>query len=209
MSYLEIKNLNYAYDKQEVLQNINFQVEPSEILLIKGENGSGKTTLLKCISGILNSGKNIYLNGQHLQEKKDLLQNISYIMSEDTLYEYLSVLENIKLYKELFKESDEFIERVRQYIKAFNTQMYDDYLIKHLSQGTRHKIYLAIMLSRKTDIILLDEPFTSLDKKSQKWIIHKIIHLIKEEHKCILLVTHMDEFCSLATRTYYLHKEGE
>ena len=204
---LSVKNLSYSYDQVLVLQDINLNISTHEVVLIKGINGSGKTTLLKCMAGILNSGKNIYIDNIELKNKKELFRRISYIMSGDTLYDYLTVRENIKLFSELFQENTEFYDKVVELMTIMKLNGYQDYLVKHLSSGTRHKVYLSVMLSKKSDILILDEPFSSIDKESQELMTEYIASLKK--NKLIIFVTHIKEFEKLATRTIELNKIKE
>lgn len=204
---LSVKNLSFSYGNKNILKKVNFSVSDGDILLINGENGSGKTTLLKCLVGFINNGKNIFIDDQEVVNNKNLITNMSYVMDTDTLYDYLTVEENIKLYKEIFKEKDIFENNVDEYISMFNITKYKNYLVKELSQGTRHKVYISIMLSRKSKIIILDEPFTSLDKMSQENIMKNIELISKKFQKTVILVTHIQEFSKISNKNYVLCKE--
>lgn len=199
---LEVRELSYKYDELLVLENVSFSVESGEILQIVGNNGSGKTTLLKCISGILNEGRNIYIDGQEIINS-DKRCCISYILPDDILYDYLTVKENIKFFAELFKEGNNFIDSVYEFMRDIKVLEYSDYLVKHLSSGTRHKIYLAIMLSRKHSILILDEPLSTLDIETQIYM-KKYLEKMADDGKIILFVTHIKEFEDIATSKVYL-----
>lgn len=199
---LEVRELSYRYDELFVLENVSFSVESGEILQIVGNNGSGKTTLLKCISGILNEGRNIYIDGQEIINS-DKRCCISYILPDDILYDYLTVKENIKFFAELFKEGNNFIDSIYEFMRDIKILEYSDYLVKHLSSGTRHKIYLAIMLSRKHSILILDEPLSTLDIETQIYM-KKYLEKMADNGKIILFVTHIKEFEDIATSKIYL-----
>ena len=203
---LEVKNLTFGYEDEPVLENFNMSISKNEILLIDGENGAGKTTLLKCITNIINNGKNIYINGVEVFSDKSVLKNISFIMSEDTLYDYLTLKENIIFFKTLFDEDDEYVDNVKSLCNELAIDKYEDYLIKNLSQGTRNKLYLSIMLSKKHNILILDEPFTALDKNTQSIMINKIKSNSKEKEKCVIMVTHVSEFKEISTRVMTINK---
>lgn len=203
---LEVKNLTFGYDDEPVLENFNMSISKNEILLIDGENGAGKTTLLKCITNIINNGKNIFINGVEVFSDKSVLKNISFIMSEDTLYDYLTLKENIIFFKTLFDEDDEYVDNVKSLCNELAIDKYEDYLIKNLSQGTRNKLYLSIMLSKKHNILILDEPFTALDKNTQSIMINKIKSNSKEKEKCVIMVTHVSEFKEISTRVMTINK---
>ena len=203
---LEVKNLTFGYEDEPVLENFNMSISKNEILLIDGENGAGKTTLLKCITNIINNGKNIFINGVEVFSDKSVLKNISFIMSEDTLYDYLTLKENIIFFKTLFVEDDEYVDNVKSLCNELAIDKYEDYLIKNLSQGTRNKLYLSIMLSKKHNILILDEPFTALDKNTQSIMINKIKSNSKEKEKCVIMVTHVSEFKEISTRVMTINK---
>ena len=203
---LEVNNLTFGYEDEPVLENFNMSISKNEILLIDGENGAGKTTLLKCITNIINNGKNIFINGVEVFSDKSVLKNISFIMSEDTLYDYLTLKENIIFFKTLFDEDDEYVDNVKSLCNELAIDKYEDYLIKNLSQGTRNKLYLSIMLSKKHNILILDEPFTALDKNTQSIMINKIKSNSKEKEKCVIMVTHVSEFKEISTRVMTINK---
>lgn len=203
---IEVRDLTFGYEDIPVLKNFNLRVNKGEILLIEGDNGVGKTTLLKCIGSVVNGGKNIYFEGKHLSEHKDLIKNISFVWSEDTLYEYLTVGENIKFYKNLFNEKYSYDVKIKEYVKLFDIEKYYDVLVKNLSQGTRNKVYLAIMMSKNFEALVLDEPFTALDKMTQEKIISKIKYEAMKNNKAVIMVTHIDEFKNIATRRINITK---
>lgn len=205
-SILEVKNLTFGYEDEPVLENFNMTIDNNEILLIDGENGAGKTTLLKCITNIVNNGKNIFINGIEVFSNKNVLKNISFIMSEDTLYDYLTLKENIIFFKTLFGEDDKYVNEVKSLCNELGIHKYEDYLIKNLSQGTRNKLYLSIMLSKSHNILILDEPFTALDKNTQCIMINKIKSNSKEKDKCVIMVTHVSEFKEISTRVMTVNK---
>ena len=202
---LVVANLSFDYDSGHVLHDISFKTKTGDILLVKGANGSGKSTLLKCLVGLLNAGNSVTIDGVSINDNPALLQQMAYIMAEDTLYEYLTVTENAQLFAELFGESQDFLDRVQEMFGYMNVSAYKNYLVKHLSTGTRHKVYLAIMLSKKADILILDEPFSSIDKKTQELMFDYIQRIQKQ--KLIIYVTHIEAFEQLATCSIFLPKE--
>ena len=206
MCLLEVKNLTFGYDETEVLDDFSMKVAVGEILLIEGQNGAGKTTLLKCITNVINNGHNVFVENIEVHKNKDVLKNISFVMSEDTLYDYLTLEENIKFFGRLFGEYSSFFNKVMDLCKELDIDKYGNYLIKSLSQGTRNKLYLAIMLSKKHRILILDEPFTALDRETQSIMMNKIKNVKNCKERCVIMVTHVEEFKKLATRTVAVKK---
>lgn len=166
----------------------------------------GKTTLLKCLTSILNNGKCVFYDGQSIEQNKHFLKNISCCLSEDTLYPYMTVKENIHFYKALFSGGQDFLIEVANILCKLKCSEYENHLVKNLSQGTRHKVYLAIMLSKKAKIFLLDEPFTALDKDSQHFFLELLKTKNKNDQATILLVTHVEEFAEIANKTLSVPK---
>lgn len=205
---LEVKNLSFSYDQQPVFVDFCLKVKKGELTLLNGENGSGKTTLLKCIAGVLNGGKNIYIDGLELISNRNKTKHISYIMSEDTLYEYLTINENLNFFCELFHENEEFLVKANTFISLFMLDDYKDYLIKNLSKGMRQKVYLSIMLSKSAEIFILDEPFSSLDFLTQQKIKKILIDLALSD-KCVLYSSHIEEFKELANKEIKLQNKEE
>lgn len=203
---LEVRKLTFGYEEEPVINNISLKVSEKEIVLIEGDNGVGKTTLLKCIAGILNNGKKIYIDGVEVYDNKKALKKISFVMSDDFLYDYLTVDENILFFKNMFDESEEYEKKVQEYYEKFEICKYKNVLVKNLSQGTRNKVYLAVMLSKKHNILILDEPFTALDSEMQAAILDIVTAYKKEDNKCVIMVTHIEEFKQIATRKYKLKK---
>lgn len=207
MNIIEIKNLTFGYEDNPILSDVSIDFEKGKIHLIEGENGAGKTTLLKCITALINEGKNVYINGISVSDNKNVLSKVSYIMSNDTLYDYLTVNENILFYKSLFNEKDTFYKEVKEMLARLDCCQYLDYLVKNLSQGTRNKIYMAIFLMKNADIIILDEPFTALDGRSQCYFIEYMQKINQNKGKTILMVTHIEQFKKIATNIVKITKE--
>ncbi len=205
---IEVKNLVFGYEEDRVLNNVSLEVKPGEILLIEGENGAGKTTLLKCMTGLLNNGKSIFINKKEVYKNRYLLKQNSFVMSEDFLYDYMTTDENILFFQKIFKEDEEFICKVNRYLADFDVEKYKDTLIKNLSQGTRSKVNLAIMLSKKHKLLILDEPFTALDVNTQEKLINLTKNYVQSVEKAIVMVTHINEFKKIATRVVEIKKEG-
>lgn len=206
MDILSIKNLTFGYKDCPVFEDFSISFEEGKIHCVVGENGAGKTTLLKCISSLINNSKDVYYKGNSIEKDKSLLQSISYIMSEDTLYPHMTVNENIKFYSSLFSKTKKFKDKVHYLLNKLGCDEYADSLVKSLSQGTRNKIYLSIMLSKDAEVFLLDEPFTALDSQSQKFFFDLIKEKNKNENSTFIIVTHIEEFKKIASNTIEIKK---
>lgn len=206
MEILSVRNLTFGYKDCPVFENFSCSIAEGDFCLIEGINGAGKTTLMKCLTSLINQGIGIYYRGQEIAKNKHCLVNLSYVMSEDTLYDYLTVDENIAFYRSLFGEDEAFSQRIYAVLEDLGCTQYRDFLIKNLSQGTRSKIYMAIMLEKKADVLLLDEPFTALDQTSQEYFCRLIQKQNQETRKTVVLVTHIAQFKALATTKIQITK---
>ena len=206
---IKVKNLTFGYEDDPVIKNISLELRSGEVLLLEGENGAGKTTLLKCITNVLNSGKNIYYEEKEVYKNKRLIKNFSYVMSEDYLYDYMTMDENIIFFKKLFKEDAEYLDRVEAFVEKLGIKSYRNKLVKILSQGTRNKLFIAIMFSKKHSVLILDEPFTALDKETQNVILPCVEDYKNSDDKAVLMVTHIEQFKRIATRKFILKREAQ
>ncbi len=207
MEILSVKDLTFGYKDCPVFDRFSCSIAEGDFCLIEGVNGAGKTTLMKCLTSLINQGSCIYYRGQEIAANKHLLANLSYVMSEDTLYDYLTVEENISFYRALFGEGSAFTRYVHDVLADLDCTQYLDFLIKNLSQGTRSKIYMAIMLAKRADVLLLDEPFTALDQASQAYFCDLIQKQNRENGKTVVLVTHIAQFKQLATSKIEITKK--
>ena len=206
---IKVKNLTYGYEDDPVIKNVSLELRSGEVLLLEGENGAGKTTLLKCITNVLNSGKDVFYEEKEVYKNKRLIKNFSYVMSEDYLYDYMTMDENIIFFKKLFKEDAEYLDRVEAFVEKLGIKSYRNKLVKILSQGTRNKLFIAIMFSKKHSVLILDEPFTALDKETQNVILPCVEDYKNSDDKAVLMVTHIEQFKRIATRKFILKREAQ
>ena len=200
LSTLELKNLNFSYDKNNIVfKNLNFKVEiwSNKVLLIYGKNGSGKSTFIDLISGVLrpHSGKllcdNKFINFEDLKE-------ITTLAPQDTLLFNGSIKKNITMnfftdnnfvIKDRLSKSIEFAG-LGNFINTFKNKI-EHHISdggKNLSGGQKQRIGLARALYKDSKIIIFDEPTNNLDLKGKNNFIKNISKLSKE--KKIIIITH-------------------
>jgi ABC-type multidrug transport system ATPase subunit len=208
MEVLAARDLTFGYEDCPVLDRFSCSIEGGAIVRLDGVNGSGKTTLLNCFTTIVNSGRQVFYKGVEVATARELVRNLSYVMSEDTLYDYMTVRENVGFFDALFGGSASFANHVQAVLAQLSCDTFGDVLVKNLSQGTRSKVYLAIMLAKEADVLLLDEPFTALDKQSQGILIDHTRRLNREQGLTVVFVSHVDEFKQLADCVIQVPKIG-
>ncbi len=177
---IEIKNIYYRYTKEWVLKNIRFSVSKGEKIALFGVNGSGKTSLLKLLDGLLFPQKGeILFEGRQLtkQSLKDkdfrkkfrtsvglLFQNPDIMLFNPIVYEELSFGLKQLQYKNLDEKINYWAEKLNL------TDLLDASPVK-LSGGEKQRIALASILILEPQLLLLDEPFSSLDPRATGWLI--------------------------------------
>lgn len=190
---LKIENLTKSFDKLKVIENLNLNIEKNEIVAIIGPSGCGKSTLLNIISGIVKK-----YEGQIHTSKP----TIGYVFQEDRLLPWMNVLENVKVVNDNSKEVHalKIIEEVG--LKNFEKSYPDT-----LSGGMRQRCAIARGFNYDCDLLLMDEPFKSLDYNLRIEMLNTLIKLWNKSKKSILFITHeIDEAITVANRIIVLKK---
>jgi len=191
---ITIKNLSFAYQgENNVLENVNLEVFSDDFLGIIGPNGGGKTTLLKIILGLLKPDKgDILVFDKKPKEARDLIGYVPQFLEID-LDCPVSVLDIVLMgilnRKKIFqKYNNEDLKLAKEALNFVDLWDLKDKQIGELSGGQRQRVYIARALIRKPKLLILDEPTTSIDEKSEKdfW------ELLKEINKntAIIIVSH-------------------
>lgn len=197
MSDITLKNLDFSYGKDKILESLNIELK-GQIIGIFGWNGCGKSTLLKLISGILkpNRGEILYPSGL---SKEDL----AFMPQKDVLFPNMRVLENLLLWTE--EDEKSLILNVKSgYLSQLNLFDYINKKVSTLSGGMRKRVSLATVLLQKPKIILLDEPFSELDLKNRKQL-KKFIYDFSKYGK-VLITSHDGEGYSICDKRYGIIK---
>lgn len=197
---IEFNKVNKTFISEKeitnVLKNISFKVNQGEIVAIVGPSGCGKTTLLNLISGLIKPDDgNILIHGK-----------IGYMFQKDNLFEWRNVYKNITLGLEINKKEINK-SKIDEILKKYGLYEFKEYYPKQLSGGMRQRVALIRTLILNPDILLLDEPFSSLDYQSKIIVQEDIYKIIKESKKTTLIVTHdISEAIALADYVYVLSK---
>ena len=193
---LEIKNLTKSYGKNLILKNLNLQVNKGDVVQITGPSGAGKTTLLRCIAGLekFETGS-IILNKQLIQSEKIFIplfkRKIGMAFQDLALWPHLTVWRNIDFVSSLIiKNKSERETWNKQLLGEFKIDHKKDKYPAELSGGEQQRVALARAFANKPEILLLDEPFSNLDKSLAEEIIREIEALITKKEITVLIVTH-------------------
>ena len=182
---IKVKNITKKISSKMLLKFISFELKPNKITGLLGANGAGKTTLFRSVAGLssIDTGE-IFLGKKEVSRydiEKRSLQGLKYVPQEDSLFEELSLLENLTAAIELqFKKiQNKHIEKIDFYLEKMKLQNKANIKAKFLSGGEKRKteILRAILLDAKC--ILLDEPFAGVDPIS----VEEIIKILKDLKK--------------------------
>ncbi len=188
---IELKKVTKKYDKT-IFENLDFQFKDQQITCIIGESGIGKTTLLKMIAGLTD-----------YQGSIDGVGKISYIFQEDRLILNLTVLKNLQLIC-----PDKSIEEIRDMLQLLKIEDKMYRYPRELSGGEAKRVSIARAFLYDGDVILMDEPFSSLDLSLKLDLIRYFSDIWAKKSKTVLFVTHdVDEALLLAHEIYVL-KDG-
>lgn len=199
---IEIRNLTKKYNKKYVLRNLSLTIEGSQIVGLLGQNGSGKTTLIKIIAGMIQDYEgSIKINGEELSPSSKAY--INYLPSEPSLDESWTVDKTINYYQDMFPGFDG--SRARHMIEKFKINLNDK--IKTLSSGMKEKVEISLVMSRKSDIYLLDEPLGGVDVSIRKTILENIIKNYSEGALLIISTHLINDIESIIDRAIILKDE--
>ncbi len=219
-SLLTIENLSLTYHSNRgetlAVEDISFNVNIGDFIAIVGPSGCGKTTILNMIGGLLpkSSGK-ILLNGEEIYNntgKKTHNSDIGYMFQKDHLFEWRTILDNVKLGLEFDKKLNKQQKKEKEDYILFLLEKYGliDFKNKYpreLSGGMRQRVALIRTLALNPKLLLLDEPFSALDFQTRLKVCDDISSIISKENKTAILVTHdISEAISLADKVIVLTK---
>ena len=187
----QIKNIYKSFDDLLVLDDISIYFPEHKTTCILGPSGCGKTTLLSIMTGIV--GKDA---GQVIGfDDKD----ISFVFQEDRLIEWKNVKDNLAFVLKGKMYKDEIDTVVDSYLKLVNLEEYKYYYPRRLSGGMRQRISILRAFAYSSDLLLMDEPFKSLDINNKKIVIDFFKEVKAKEKRTSIFVTHdVDEAIDLA-----------
>lgn len=183
---INIKNLNKIYGNDKIFDNFSIEFDDDKVNCIVGESGCGKTTLLNTIAGLIKVDS--------CEIKGVTNRDISYVFQEDRLISWLTIKENLEITLKKYIKKDELNEKVRKVLKLVGIDGIEDKYPHELSGGMKQRVNIARAFGKPSKIILMDEPFKSLDYKIKYIIIDEFIEILKKEKRMVILVTHdLDE----------------
>ena len=213
---LIIKDLDFSYSKrgEPVLAKLKLSLAKGQIGVLLGPNGVGKSTLLKCLDGLIKpQGGSISLDDENLLKKKrrELSKTVSYV-SQNVELGTLTVYETVLLgripYSYIYSRKNDR-EAAEDAIRKMGLIDLMDRPVYELSGGEKQKVAIAQALVGKPKLMLLDEPTSNLDIKSQEMVIKTIMNLRKEEELSVLLSIHDINLALRIADRFFFFKGGK
>ena len=190
---VEVKNVSKTYDNGvEALRDINLGFPKGQLSTLLGPSGCGKTTLLKIISGLIprNSGE-VLVNGKPVDGPGP---ERALVFQDFALLPWADVLRNVAFGLELRGvERKQREEIARKYIVEVGLKGFEHRYPAQLSGGMRQRVGLARALTVNADIILMDEPFSSVDEQTRRKFQEDLLDLLRQHQKTVIFVTHSIE----------------
>ncbi|MBQ4105236.1 MAG: ABC transporter ATP-binding protein [Clostridia bacterium] len=186
MSILECRNLTKAYKRgNNVLDSLNISVPQGRIVGLLGPNGCGKSTLIKIVAGLLqpNSGE-VLIDGKPVGEETKAL--VSYLPERTYFNGWMRVEELIKYFTEFYSDFD--AQKAYRLLSDLNID--PKAKLKTLSKGTKEKVQLILVMSRRAKLYLLDEPIAGVDPAAREYILSTIVGNYDPD-STIIITTHL------------------
>ena len=170
MPTLECNSLSKSYGGVQALSSVSFAVEPGRVVGLLGPNGSGKTTLIKLANGLLTpTGGEILINGE--KPGKKTKARVSYLPDRPCLPEWMSAEKLLDMFTDFYGDFQR--DKAQEMLEKLGIDPKQK--IKQMSKGTREKVQLILVMSRKAELYLLDEPIGGVDPATRDYILETII----------------------------------
>lgn len=181
-----------AYDKNQVVKNLNMKIKTGERLILLGPSGCGKSTTLRMLAGLedITSG-DLYMGGRRVNDVESGDRNVSMVFQNYALYPHMSVRDNISYALKVNKfPAGEIAERTSEVVKMLDLVGLEERKPKELSGGQRQRVALARAIVKRADYFLLDEPLSNLDAQLRAHARKELVKIHEQYHQTMIYVTH-------------------
>ena len=208
---LKIENLHVYLEGSPIVKDCSLEIKKGEIFSLLGVSGCGKSTLIKAVLGLIpSSSGSVFLNGRDLTALPPEKRDCTVVFQDLRLFPHLTVGENIA-FPLHFQKKNKTEERkiVEELLSLVSLEGFSKRTIESLSGGQKQRVAIARALAQNAELLLLDEPFSSLDPNLRKEMGELILHLREKRGLSVLLVTHDHEEALRLSDRIALMKEGE
>jgi putative spermidine/putrescine transport system ATP-binding protein len=206
--HLAIEGLSHSYGSLRVLHDINFAVEPGEVVALLGPSGCGKTTILRLVAGFVRQTEGrIRMNGTAIDDVPPNKRQIGLVFQNYALFPHMTVRENIGYgLVAQGKKRQDVRQRVDEILQLIQLTNFADRLPRDLSGGQQQRVATGRALATQPRLMLLDEPFGALDKNLRLDMQIEFLRIQREFGITSIIVTHdQEEAFSLANRVMVLN----
>lgn len=211
---LEIRNLSFSFGRRSILGDISFAVPAGAVVSLVGPNGSGKTTLLRCIVGAvdLESGS-ILVDGQQVGRKnrQQMAERIGYVPQMEANGFPATVFDTVLLGRKPYihwNPSNYDLDVVSETLLLLGLEKFALRDTNELSGGEKQKVLIARAIAREPEMLILDEPTSSLDLKHQLEILELINHLTKQNGISVIMAMHDLNLATMYSDRIVMIKQG-
>ena len=199
---LRVRDLAVGYGAEPVIEGVNLEVAPGKFVSLVGPSGSGKTSILRAVSGLLTPRSGgIELNGSS--------DSLGFLFQDDALLPWRTARENVALGLRIRKLPTKAAEsEADAWLARLGLGGFGERFPHELSGGQRKRVAIAQILALKPKLLLMDEPFASLDAIVRTRITQELLNWVEREHLSVLLVTHDLEEALTVSDTVYLLSQG-
>lgn len=182
---VEFNNLGKNYGKKCALKGIDLKIPKGKIIGLLGPNGSGKSTMIKIMNGLLQpSSGEVLIDG--IRPSVETKKQISYLPERTYLNDWMKVKDIIQFFSEFYEDFDR--DKAEDMLKSL--QISENQRLKTMSKGTKEKVQLILVMSRKAKLYILDEPIGGVDPAARSYILKTILKNYNED-STLLIATHL------------------
>ncbi|QFT87879.1 Sulfate/thiosulfate import ATP-binding protein CysA [Bacillus sp. THAF10] len=189
---ISVQQLGKAFQQHYIFQSVDFTVEKGEIISIVGPSGTGKSTLLKCLAGLEDITEGgLIIEGKDVTKVPANKRPVVMMFQQSLLFPHLTVLENVMYgLKFQMKSKQERQKKAQAFLEKVNMAPFANAMPHELSGGQQQRVALVRALLTQPSLLLLDEPFSSLDNELRQETRDWVKWLLKEQNSTAIFVTH-------------------
>ena len=189
---LKVEHLSKSFETKEVLKDINFTFQEGKIYGLLGRNGSGKTTFFNCLNRDISFEEGTFTLIDKEQSRPLELEDIGYVLSTPNVPEFLTGREFLKFFLDIHQDKLEEKKTIDEYFEFMHIEKEDrDKLLKDYSYGMKNKMQMLVNMIADPNVLLLDEPLTSLDVVVAEEM-KQVLKSMKKNH-ILIFSTHIME----------------